>query len=305
MLSASYASGLEAEAARPLRPGAKGEPLGIAAGGGSLPRIVVEAAEANGWSPRILAVGDGIDVDWSPYQSLPMPWGRLADGLRWLQGARARKLVLCGTISARPDFRSLVPSFRTLLLMRQILAVVRGGDDNLLRAAANAFAARGFEVVSVQAIAPALLAPLGAVAGSPPTGREAAAMERGFSAARTLGALDIGQAVVASDERVIALEGIEGTREMLERVADLRRRGRIGRNEPCVLVKRCKPGQDVRFDLPSIGVSTVEEAAAAGLVGVAVSARRTLILGLEDVQAAARSHGLFLVGADPDSGVPA
>lgn len=282
----------------PERPG---EPLGVAAGGGTLPRMVVEAAVRSGWAPHVLAVADGIGADWNGHPARRMPWGRLGDGLRWLQASGVRRLVLCGTVSARPDFRSILPTLRTLLLMRQILTVIRGGDDNLLRAAAAAFEAKGFDVLAVQAIAPELVAPEGRIAGPMPLDEDQAAIARGFAAARALGGLDIGQAAVASRDRVIALEGIEGTREMLARVSELRRRRRIGRSERCVLVKCRKPGQDDRFDLPTIGVSTVAEAAEAGLVGIALSAGRSLLLGIDDIGKAAREHGIFVLGRSDDA----
>ncbi|GGD89362.1 hypothetical protein GCM10011390_05200 [Aureimonas endophytica] len=287
--------------AAPLRPRATGEPLGIAGGGGSLPRVVADAAAANGWSPHLLGVGDGLATDWSPYPSRRMPWGQLGDGLAWLRDKGAHRLVLCGTISVRPDFRSIFPSIRTLLMLPQILSVVRGGDDSLLRAATRAFEARGFEVVGVQEIVPALLAPAGRIAGPAATVADEAAIERGFGAAAMLGALDIGQAAVASAERVIALEAIEGTREMLKRVADLHRRGRIGRSERCVLVKRCKPGQDRRLDLPSIGAATVEEAANAGLSGIAISAGEALMLDYDDLRRMADARRIFVIGYESET----
>ncbi|BDA84703.1 hypothetical protein Sa4125_22450 [Aureimonas sp. SA4125] len=279
-----------------------GEPLGIIAGGGDLPRLVAEQARLHGWTPKILAVGDGIGESWLPEDAWPMAWGRLGDAFAYLKGRSVRRLVLCGTVSVRPDFRSILPSLRTLAMLPQIFRVIRGGDDNLLRAAARAFEQRGFELVAVQEILPELLMPPGGVSCGAPGQDDRAALRRGFQAAGVLGALDVGQAVVASKDRVIALEGIEGTREMLQRVADLRRRGRIGSAEHCVLVKGVKPGQDLRFDLPSIGVSTIEEAAEAGLVGIGLSAGHALVIGLDDVTAAARARRIFLWGwTDADS----
>ena len=117
-----------------------------------------------------------------------------------------------------------------------------------------------------------------------------------LAAALRLGELDVGQAAVASQERVVALEGIEGTREMIGRVAGLRNRGRIGRKERCALVKRVKPAQDRRFDLPSIGARTVEEAAEAGITAIGVTAGESLIIGLEEVVEAAARAGIALVG---------
>ena len=282
-----------------IAPRFPGEPLGIIAGGGNLPRLVAEQARLHGWTPKILSVGDGIGAEWLPEDAWPMAWGRLGNAFGHLKERGVSRLVLCGTVSVRPDFRSILPSLKTLAMLPQIFRVIRGGDDNLLRNAARAFEQRGFELVAVQEILPELLMPAGAVGATSPTEIDRVALRRGFEAAGVLGALDVGQAVVASTDRVIALEGIEGTREMLQRVADLRRRGRIGSREHCVLVKGVKPGQDLRFDLPSIGVATIEEAAEAGLVGIGLSAEHALVIGIDDVTAAARARGIFLWGWTP------
>lgn len=272
------------------------EPLGVIAGGGELPRIVADHASRHGWKPQIIAIGDGITGEWAPHPSHNMPWGKVGDAVGFLEGQGIRRLVLCGTVSVRPDFRSILPSLKTLAFLPQILKVVRGGDDSLLRKAARTFERRGFELMAVQEIVPELLMPRGNLTGSSLSEDEGAALKRGFEASHALGLLDVGQAIVASKDRVIALEGIEGTREMLERVADLRHRGRLGPKERCVLVKGVKPGQDLRFDLPSIGLSTIEEAASAGLAGIALSAGQALIMRVDDVVAAARRHGMFLIG---------
>ncbi|MBC8129656.1 MAG: UDP-2,3-diacylglucosamine diphosphatase LpxI [Rhizobiaceae bacterium] len=281
-------------------PSFPGEPLGVISGGGDLPRVVCEAAKAHGWEPTIVSIGDGIGLDWAPYASRPMPWGQLGNAFDHFQKSGVKRLVFCGTVSIRPDYRSILPSLRTIAMLPEIFRVIRGGDDTLLRAAAAAFEKRGFEVLAVQDIAPELLMPSGCLTRQSPSAVEDTAIARGIAAATALGALDVGQAVVASKDRVIALEGIEGTREMLQRVADLRRRGRVGPAERCVLVKGVKPDQDLRFDLPAIGISTIEEAAAAGLAGIALSAGHALVIRLEEVVAAAEISRLFIVGTTGD-----
>jgi len=117
-------------------------------------------------------------------------------------------------------------------------------------------------------------------------------------AANALGLLDVGQGAVSVGGRVVALEGPEGTDGMLERVASLRTAGRISARRKGVLVKLCKPQQDLRADLPSIGPSTVENARSAGLAGIAVEAGRALVLEREALIAAANASGLFVVGLD-------
>ena len=104
---------------------------------------------------------------------------------------------------------------------------------------------------------------------------------------------------------MVALEGAEGTDAMLERVSELRRQGRISARRKGVLVKLCKPNQDVRADLPSIGIETLRRAADAGLAGIAVEAGRSLVLESEKLADEANSRGLFVTGILPRQRKPA
>ncbi|WP_244497895.1 LpxI family protein [Aureimonas sp. AU40] len=279
----------------PMRPG---ERLGIIAGGGTLPAIIAHEAERLGWRPFIVAIADGRDSSWDEWESVSLTWGQTGNVFAHLRRRGVSKLVFSGTISVRPDYRSILPSLQTLRMLPEILRMTRGGDDSLIRAVAGTFERRGFEVVSVQAISPTLLLPAGNLTNRPLSERHHEAIHRAQRAATRLGLLDIGQAVVASADRVIALEGIEGTKEMLLRVADLRGRGRIGASEPCVLFKAFKPQQDARFDLPSIGTETIRQAQEAGLAGIAMSANRSLVIEPQRVAEEAEAAGLFVLGIE-------
>ena len=280
----------------PPAPERPGEGFGIVAGGGRLPQLLAEAAERAGWTPVFVTVADGQREDWARPVARPLSWGRTGDVFPHFRSRGVRHVAFCGTISIRPDYRSLIPSLRTLALLPEILRITRGGDDSLLRAVGGAFERRGFVLHAVHEFLPELLAPASCLTGHRPTEGDRRAIARAARAADWLGAEDIGQAAVASPERVIALEGIEGTREMLARVADLRKRGRIGKSERCVLVKRAKPQQDHRFDLPSIGIETVAQAAEAGLTGIALSAGSALLIDAQAVVERADRGGLFLYG---------
>ncbi len=295
MLPALDSSGLNRRIDLP-RPSRPGEPFGIVAGGGVLPRLVAEGARGHGWTPVIIAVGDGWREDWGAYRHRRMKWSQTGDVFPYLAREGVRHLVFCGTISIRPDYRSMVPSLRTLALLPEILKIMRGGDDTMLRAVTRAFERRGFALHAVQDVVPELLAPEGLIAGRMPNPTEQLALRRAAEAAQQLGRLDIGQAAVASAERVIALEGIEGTRDMLERVAALRERGRIGRSERLVLVKSVKPQQDHRLDLPSIGAETIDQACAAGLSGIGVSAGAALVIDLDRLTERVGREDMFLLG---------
>ncbi|WP_102958458.1 LpxI family protein [Mangrovicella endophytica] len=279
-----------------MQPRIPGEPLGILAGGGRLPHLVAAAAASHGWTPYIIALGDGRSEDWQGFHHRDYAWGRVGNAIAEMKARGIVRMVLCGTISVRPDFRSIFPSLATLRILPDVLRIVRGGDDSVLRAVTRFLERRGFEALAVHDIAPELLMPDGLLTGRGPTAADEAALERAMDAVRFLGRQDIGQAVVASADRVIALEAIEGTRAMLQRVADLRQGGKIGRTERCVLVKSVKPQQDLRFDLPSIGASTMEEAGRAGLTGIGLSAGHAILIDADAVLAAAGKHGLFLTG---------
>ncbi len=129
--------------------------------------------------------------------------------------------------------------------------------------------------------------------GTAPDAKERRNIAAAMAAALRLGNLDIGQGAIAAGGRVVALEGAEGTDLMIARVRDLRAAGRIPKRGG-VLVKMAKPRQDERADLPAIGVSTVENAARAGLAGIAVEAGRTFILGFGETVAMANERGLFI-----------
>jgi len=113
----------------------------------------------------------------------------------------------------------------------------------------------------------------------------------------------VGQGAVSVGGRIVALEGVEGTDRMLQRVAELRAEGRISARRRGVLVKLCKPQQDIRADLPTIGQSTIESAAAAGLSGIAVQAGRALLLQREETLKRADTAGIFVFGLDLEMGL--
>src|SRR5690606_29701248 len=211
-----------------------------------------------------------------------------------------REIVLIGSVDRRPDFRSIVGDLGTMRRLPRILSALIGGDDSLLVKVIRLFEEDGFEVIGAQDLAPDLVSTAGAMVGAPPEGDVRRDLEVAERAAAELGRLDIGQGAVAVGGRVVALEAAEGTDAMLERCVELRRIGRIrAKGKAGVLVKRAKPGQDLRVDLPTIGPHTIERAAAAGLAGIAVEAGRVLIADRPRTIDAAKKAGLFLWGMSP------
>jgi DUF1009 family protein len=169
-----------------------------------------------------------------------------------------------------------------------------GRDGGLLEGVARIFEEKGLSVVSPLAVAPDLALPEGVLTGevSPESAKD---MEVARRAAVEVGGLDIAQGAVAVGGRVVAAEDARGTDALLERVALLRRDGKILKTGG-VLVKCLKPHQDGRHDLPTIGPDTASRAAAAGLHGIAAEAGRSILVGRDDTIEAFRRAGLFLVG---------
>lgn len=162
-----------------------------------------------------------------------------------------------------------------------------GGDDRALRMVIGLLEDEGFEVVGAHDIRPDLLASDGPIAGCPDAAQRAAA-GRARAVLDTLGAVDVGQGAVASSQGVLGIETMQGTDAMLDFVA------RTAPGSRGVLVKRPKPGQELRADMPAIGPDTVQRAAEAGLSGICVAAGGTLVLGRASVVEAAEAHGLTL-----------
>lgn len=282
--------------------GAEGR-LAIIAGEGNLPRHVADAARAAGADPYIIALSNESDQDWSGFDTTTIGVGDMAGLARIFKSERIARVVMSGGVRRRPAFDQIHANLRFFYKLPFVLrTLMAGGDDAVLKMVIGLIEGQGATVIGAHEIAPDLLAtvgPLGAVSPSKDDRRD---IDRACEAAEALGRLDIGQGAVSVGGRVVALEGSEGTDSMLERVATLRAEGRISQKRKGVLVKLCKPQQDLRADLPTIGRSTVENAARAGLAGVVIEAGRSLVVERAALAETADRLGLFVCGID--TGLP-
>jgi DUF1009 family protein len=273
--------------------------LAIIAGGGLLPSYVAEAARAAGENPVIVALKDESDRRWEGYDHAVIAIGDFAALEGLLNRYGIGRVVMSGSVRRRPEWREVRPTLRTLMKMPAVIrTLLSGGDDTVLQMVIRLIEGNGRRVVGAHEIAPDLLAAVGPLGTAIPGEEDRRDINRAAEAAEMLGRLDVGQGAVAIGGRIVALEGPEGTDEMLERVAGLRAAGRISPRRRGALVKLCKPQQDIRADLPAIGVSTVLNAKKAGLAGVAVEAGRSLVLDRAAVLKAADEAGLFVCGID-------
>lgn len=266
--------------------------IGVVAGSGDMPERVIAACRDSGRNPYVIGLKDQADP--ASFSRPPDAWIRLGQagkGVRLLKSAGAEEVVLVGGVT-RPPIRSLRPDAKTA---RFLLRIGRSyyRDGSILGAIAEGLEAEGLRVVAPEAFAASLAAEARVYGDHAPNAAQNADIGRGFEVARALGAQDVGQGVIVQQGRVIGVEAAEGTDALIERCGPLLAAGEGG-----VLVKACKPGQDIRIDLPTIGPRTVANAARAGLAGIAVGAGRALILDADAVTRAADAAGLFVVGVE-------
>jgi DUF1009 family protein len=269
--------------------------VAVIAGGGDLPGEVVRSLTDAGHRPYVIVIGGQGQAGLGHTDHIVLEIEELGRLVSVLRTAGATHVVMAGSVTRRPNLRAVRVSFGVIKALPRMLAALARGDDGLLRAVVGHLEAEGFRVVGSHEIAPDILAPAGELTRTRPTAADRRSIDAALAAAKAIGALDIGQAAVAVGIRVVALEGVEGTAAMLERVRDLRAAGRIGMSGG-VLVKCAKPDQELRADLPTIGPDTVAEAHAAGLSGIAIEAGRSIVLDRMEVAARADRHGLFVVG---------
>ena len=275
-------------------------PLGILACAGSLPIEIAEAALSRGRPVHVVGIEGFVEPGIAVYSHTILNIGQVGGMLSSLRRAGCRQLVIAGALR-RPNLLKVRVDHGFFRAIGTVLRLTRGGDDSVLRRIVRFFEREGFEVVGVDQVAPHLLAAAGALGRIEPSPASARAMSRAAALLRALGAFDVGQGAVATEDRIIAVEGVRGTDEMLAQIEAAAHDVRCGDLQPtsgAVLVKMPKPGQEMRVDLPAIGPRTVERAHACGLAGIVVAARRALVLEQARTIAMADELGLFIVGID-------
>jgi UDP-2,3-diacylglucosamine hydrolase len=278
------------------------DPLAIICGGGSFPGAVADAVARRGRRPVMFGIRGWADI--AVIERYAHYWIAIGQAGRFFRLAKAencREVLFIGTL-LRPPITQLRLDWQTIRLMPRVIRAFRGGDDKLLSGIASLAESGGLRVVGVKDVAPEVFVPEGVLSRREPSERDRADIARALSVIAALGPFDVGQAVVVADNNVLAVEAAEGTDNLLTQIAELRRLGRVTAPPGTgVLVKAPKPGQDRRFDLPSIGPRTVENAARAGLAGLAVAAGSTMIAQADQAIAAADRERIFLVGVREDA----
>jgi DUF1009 family protein len=259
-----------------------GAPIGLIAGSGRLPLLFADAAERAG--RKVVAVAHEGETDPALRARAWVKVGQLGRIAEVLREAGVTEAVFCGGIR-KPRLFDVRPDWLGLKIISRLRSF---GDDAALRAIAAALEGEGVRIVSPLSLVPELLAREGPIGKRRLTGEQRADALTGLSAARALGAADIGQTVVVKGGVILAVEAVEGTD------ACIARGGALGAG--AVVVKARKPQQDERFDVPAVGPGTIDTCAAAGCSALAIEAGATLVLDRAELIEKADRAGIAVEG---------
>lgn len=269
--------------------------LGILAGGGELPALLIQSCRQRGQDFHVIALNGNAQA--ATIGDAPHDWfsvGAYTAVVKRLREKGVDRLVFAGKVH-RPPVSALLGDWRTMMFLARI-----GGrllsDNRLLVAIVKELESEGFDVVGPADVEPGLVARRGPYGKRAPTAEDQRAIAIGLEAARQLGLHDKGQAVAVLGESVIDSEGPDGTDALIARCAG-RRTGEIGP----ILVKARKPQQEMRCDPPVVGTLTLQNAAAAGFRGIAVEPGGVLLLDGSAMGRVADAAGMFLTGMDEAS----
>ena len=275
-------------------------PLGIIAGLGELPVQVADAAMARGQGVYVLRLRGFEEPALERFPGEVNGLAEIGKAFKAFRQAGCEQVCFAGVVK-RPDFKALKPDMKGMTLLPKAISAARKGDDALLTFMIEVFEDEGFEIIGANAAAGHLEAPEGLLAGPMPTDAQRDDLEKAAEIALEIGRMDIGQGAIVANGLVLCVEAQEGTDEMLKRCAELPGEIRGAEAERIgVLVKRPKPQQERRIDLPTIGKKTVDGVAAAGLAGIGYEAGGALIVDVDSVKARANELGIFLFGFPRD-----
>ena len=257
------------------------EKLGLIAGNGKFPFLVLDAARAQGYEVVVAAIKEEAFPEIESHGAVSVHWlslGELSKLIETFQRAGVRRAVMAGQVRHKQIFSSIRPDWR---LAKLLLSLTTRNTDSLLGAIAKLLADEGITLENSTWLLEPLLVKTGALTPRGPTEQERKNVEYGRAIARQLAQHDIGQTVVIAESACVAVEAMEGTDATIERAGEIMRslHGEASTlSRTLTVVKIAKPNQDMRFDVPVIGVKTIEVMQAAGASCLALDAGKCLLL---------------------------
>ena len=265
---------------------------GLIAGNGRFPFLVLEGARSQGIEMAVIALKEEASPDLEK-TAKRLHWvslGELSKAIELMQKEGVKQAVMAGQVKHNKIFSSIRPDWK---LAKLLFSLPRKNTDSLIGAVAKVFEEEGIQLVDSTLFLKPLLPEAGVLTRRAPNEHEARDIEYGLGIARHIAAKDIGQTVVVADRACVAVEAMEGTDETIARAA------RFADGKPLVVVKVSKPRQDMRFDVPVVGLPTVESMKQAGATALAIDADRTLLFDREQLIAMADAAGLAVQAFPP------
>lgn len=272
--------------------------IGLIAGNGRFPFLALQGARSLGHDVTVVAVKEeafpelegaardaGADLHW-------VSLGHLGKCIKVLKAAGARQAIMAGQVKHAKIFSGIVPDLTLLSVLTKLRA---RNTDALISAVADVLRDEGIELLDSTAFLGPLLAKAGTLSQREPTQEETEDFAFGYRMADQVAALDIGQTLIVKHRAVVAVEAMEGTDAVIARAGSIAGPGTR-------VVKVAKPTQDMRFDVPVVGVRTLDAMSAAGATAITIDAGRTLILDGERFFAVADSHQIAVIGRGASGG---
>ena len=273
--------------------------LGLIAGNGRFPFLALEGARRLGHDVTIVAIREetspALETAAAGDPPADLHWislGQLGTCITILRDAGVTRAIMAGQVKHTKLFAGIIPDLTLLTVLRRLDTK---NTDALITAFADVLADHGIELENSTAFLQPLLARSGVLAGRPPTEDERADLEFGYRMADAIAGLDLGQTIVVKDRAVVAVEAMEGTDAVIARAGQLAGPGTR-------VVKVAKPAQDMRFDVPVVGVPTLNAMRDAGATVLSVDAGRTLVLDGEAFYERADAEGVTVVGRERPKG---
>jgi DUF1009 family protein len=276
----------------------KPERIGLIAGNGSFPLLVLDAARAQGFDVIVAAIKEEASPEIEQHGAVAVHWlslGELSRLIETFHREGVRRAIMAGQVKHKQIFSSIRPDWK---LAKLLLALGTRNTDSLLGAVAQTLAEEGITLENSTSFLEPLLAQAGVLTKRAPNPQEKKNIEYGRAVARQLAQYDIGQTVVVAESACVAVEAMEGTDAAIGRAGEIMRSlsgdaSTLGRG--LTVVKIAKPNQDMRFDVPVVGVKTIEAMRQAGATCLALDAGKCLLLDGDAVVAAADSTGIAMV----------
>lgn len=263
---------------------------GLIAGNGRFPFLVLEGARDCGADIAVAAIKEEAAPELTQKASR-IEWigvGQLGRLIRYFKREQVTHAIMAGQVKHHQIFRlNALPDLRMVRLLARLST---RNTDSLIGAVADELEREGITLIDSTTFLEPLIAPDGLLTRRAPTGDERADIDYGLGVALEIGRLDLGQTIAVKDRAVVAVEAMEGTDAVIVRA------GHLTRGRSFVVVKVAKPGQDMRFDVPVIGIPTIEAMTAAGATAIHVTAGKTLLFDRSELVALADKEGISIVG---------